>query len=89
MQAPRLLVNGRRPWSPEWLLVLVSASVVAAFVVVGGAFPQALATSTYPPVLPAVPLACVLALLAAATPGWFTPRPPLQVAAQARVEVVA
>lgn len=76
-------------WAPEWLLALCAVVVIAAFTVVGSTTPVALDPSTFPPMVPSLPLLCVIALIAAATPGWFTPRPPLLVPTPARVEVSA
>jgi energy-coupling factor transport system permease protein len=76
-------------WLPEWLLVASAIGVVVAFLYVGNTFPALLSTSTMPPAIPALPILCVIALLAAATPGWFTPRPPLHLSAPSFDEVHA
>jgi energy-coupling factor transport system permease protein len=76
-------------WLPEWLLAASAVGVVAAFAYVGNAFPVQLQPSTMPPALPALPILCVIALLAAATPGWFTPRPPIHISAPVLSEVRA
>jgi energy-coupling factor transport system permease protein len=76
-------------WLPEWLLAASAAGVVAAFVYVGNALPAQLQPSTMPPAFPTLPIVCVIALLAAATPGWFTPRPPIHVSTPALSEVRA
>jgi energy-coupling factor transport system permease protein len=76
-------------WLPEWLLVASAIGVVVAFLYVGNTFPALLSTSTMPPTIPALPILCVIALLAAATPGWFTPRPPLHLSVPSLDEVHA
>lgn len=76
-------------WLPEWLLVASAIGVVVAFLYVGNTFPTLLSTSTMPPAIPALPILCVIALLAAATPGWFTPRPPLHLSTPSFDEVHA
>lgn len=76
-------------WTPEWLLTLCAVVVIAAFVTVGSVAPAALDPSTFPPVIPALPLACVIALIGAAAPAWFTPRPPLLTPASEPIEVLA
>jgi energy-coupling factor transport system permease protein len=76
-------------WLPEWLLAASATGVVVAFIYVGNTFPAQLNTSTMPPAIPALPILCLIALLAAATPGWFTPRPPLQLSTPALDQVHA
>jgi energy-coupling factor transport system permease protein len=76
-------------WLPEWLLTASAIGVVVAFIYVGNTFPALLSTSTMPPAIPALPILCVIALLAAATPGWFTPRPPLHLSTPSLDEVHA
>jgi energy-coupling factor transport system permease protein len=76
-------------WLPEWLLAASALGVVVAFMYVGNTYPVQLSPSTMPPAIPALPILCVIALLTAATPGWFTPRPPLHASTPALDEVHA
>lgn len=76
-------------WAPEWLLLATSVVVVAAFWFVGATSPEALNPSTFPPSLPQLPVVCLVALIAAVTPGWFTPRPPMLTYTSRTVEVSA
>lgn len=81
-----LLVGGRRttrtryrpdPWAaPEWLTAAAGVVAAAAVIATGARSPAALAPSTAPLVLPALPLLAAAGAVLAALPAWATPAPP-------------
>lgn len=66
-------------WLPEWWVAISATVVAVVFVVTDSLTPTAMQTTTMPPVFPALPLACVVALGFAMTPALITPSPPLRV----------
>ena len=65
------------PWRPAEWCVLGSGVIVAGVFVSCSMAGVDLATATYPPVWPALPLAPLAAIAIAATPAWTAPPPPM------------
>ncbi len=64
------------PWAlPEWLVACSGLLAFASFVIVGR-MGDALATSTNPLEIPAVPVVAIVGLVVAALPAWAAPVPP-------------
>ena len=77
------------PWvGPEWIVSLAGILAFGSFVVVGRAS-DALAPSTNPLEVPAVPLVAVIGLLIATLPAWFAPHPPTLNSASSPLAVAA
>ena len=77
------------PWvTPEWLVALSGVAAYVSFAVISSAG-DALAPSTNPLEVPAVPVIAVLGLLVAALPSWLAPAPPRLVAGAAPMAVAA
>lgn len=82
--AGSLVMGGRRhartryrpdPWrAPEWLVSACGVAVVAGMVVAGRS--GELSPSVYPLEVPGLPVAALLAAVAAAIPAWAAPEPP-------------
>lgn len=65
-------------WLPEWWVAISATVVAVVFVITDILTPTAMQTATMPPAFPALPLACVVALVFATTPAFITPYPPLR-----------
>lgn len=77
------------PWvMPEWMVAVSGVVAYAGFVVVGRTG-DALAPSTNPLEVPAVPVLAVLGLLVAALPAWVAPTPPTLMSSATPVAVAA
>lgn len=76
-------------WLPEWWTMAVGMLVAIAFIITDFTAPAAMETSTMPPAVPALPLACVIGLALALTPAIVAPEPPLRSTKRTRETVNA
>lgn len=66
-------------WLPEWWTAATGIVAATTFVAMSTWQPELIAPTTAPPVLPALPMVCLVALGFAATPSVIAPQPPLRI----------